>query len=322
MLHSNLRRKIAERYHRALPDEIRAQLKDRGIPATIIERQLLGWNGERIIIPVFGREREVLGFRYAKVPDGTSSRPEVLSELGMDSELYGWETLRQAPPRVVICSSEFDRLVLEANGFPAVASTGGTQVFRAEWLPHFEAVKHVYVCFNRDLAGVAAARSIQRLMPRASIVTLPPDVGQSGTITDFFVTVGLTRIDFELLLAAAGASGDNLGEESPRIREFRPHHKSVKRRAAGVKSAVRLHDVVANYTELQAFGAHLIGHCPFHDDAARSFCVYPATDTYRCRVCGVEGDVLRFVMDKESMTFGQALEALERFRYTHELYGT
>jgi len=32
--------------------------------------------------------------------------------------------------------------------------------------------------------------------------------------------------------------------------------------------------------------------------------------------------VVTFLMDKESMTFGQALEALERFEFTHELYGT
>jgi len=34
------------------------------------------------------------------------------------------------------------------------------------------------------------------------------------------------------------------------------------------------------------------------------------------------GDVVMFLMNKESMTFGQALEYLERFEFTHELYGT
>lgn len=105
-------------------------------------------------------------------------------------------------------------------------------------------------------------------------------------------------------------------------RYTRPLHKSVKRRAEGVKRAIRLHEIVAQYIDLQASANYLVGNCPFHDDLKRSFRVYPETNTYQCVVCGAEGDVIRFVMDKESMTLGQALEALERFRYTHELYGT
>ena len=83
MVHPKIRREIAERYHRALPDDSRAYLKGRGIPSTIIERQLLGWNGERITIPIFGREREVLGFRYAN-PHDTSDAPAMLSDIGLD----------------------------------------------------------------------------------------------------------------------------------------------------------------------------------------------------------------------------------------------
>src|SRR6185295_11745381 len=64
-------RACAERYYRFLPEEIRSYLKGRGIPATLIERHLLGWNGERITIPVFGENRKVLGFRYAKSPADT-----------------------------------------------------------------------------------------------------------------------------------------------------------------------------------------------------------------------------------------------------------
>lgn len=320
MIHPKIRREIAERYHRALPDDIRAYLKSRGIPSTVIERQLLGWNGERITIPIFGREREVLGFRYAKSPKDMSDTPKMHSDIGLDVELYGWDTLTRNPHRVVIGANELDRLVLEAHGFPAVASTGGAGTFLETWLPYFEAVRHVYVAFDRDLRGSAAARKIQRLMPRARIVTLPPEVGENGTITDFFVALGCTKIDFEVLLAAAEGSAVEI-EAAPKVAEFRPLHKSVRRRAERAKHAVRLHDIVAQYADLQASGSSLIGHCPFHDDHDRSFSVYPATDTYSCSGCGAHGDVVQFLMDKESMTVGQALEALERFQFTHELYG-
>ncbi len=323
MLHPNIRREIAERYHRALPDEIRTYLKDRGIPATVIERQLLGWSGQRITIPIFGREREVLGFQYAKVPDDTSDSPAMLEDFRSGTELYGWETLMRSPQRVVICDGEFDRLVLEANGFPAVTSTGGASTFLEEWLPYFAPIKQVYLCFDRDLAGAAAAKKVQSLFPRTRIVMLPAEVGENGSVTDFFVGLGRTRIDFEVLLAAAeGAAGGTRANQPPKIRAFRSLHNSARRRAERARRAVRLHDVVANYVDLQASGTSLVGHCPFHNDPSPSFIVFPKTDTYQCSICGAEGDVVRFLMDKESMTWGQALEALERFQFTHELYGT
>lgn len=321
MIHPSIRREIAERYHRALPEEIRLHLKGRGIPATVIERYLLGWNGERITIPVFNEKRDVIGFRYAKIAENSKDSPDVISELGLETELYGWDTLARKPHRVVICSSEFDRLVLEAYGFAAVASTGGTDSFVERWLPHFEAVKRVYVCLNRDLEGAAATRKIQRLIPRARVVTLPSEVGDKGTVTTFFADLGRTRIDFEVLLAAAAADDDPT-DRPPAIDKFRPLHKSVRRRAEGLKRAVRLHEIVSRFVDLQASSSRLVGQCPFHDDTSRSFSVHPETDTYRCDVCDAEGDVVRFMMDKESMTFGQALDALERFRYTHELDGT
>ena len=36
--------------------------------------------------------------------------------------------------------------------------------------------------------------------------------------------------------------------------------------------------------------------------------------------CDAQGDVLQFLMNKESMTYPEALEALERFEFTHELF--
>jgi DNA primase len=75
---------------------------------------------------------------------------------------------------------------------------------------------------------------------------------------------------------------------------------------------VKLHEIVEEYATLRAEGKRLVAHCPFHDDHEQSFSVYPETNTYACSVCGVRGDVVQFLMDKESMTFGQALDALER----------
>src|SRR5207253_7545332 len=130
------------------------------------------WDGKRITIPIFGREgAEVLGLRYAKPPTFLLGYPEMEQDK-LTPELYGWETLARQPHRVVICEGEFDRLVLEARGFPAVASTAGVDTFLEEWAPYFADIRHVFVCFNRSTASDAAAKKVQQVLPSARIAKL------------------------------------------------------------------------------------------------------------------------------------------------------
>jgi DNA primase len=308
----------ATQYNRRLPPEVRRYLNERGIPDAVIDRELLGWTGTRISIPVFGREGELLSFRFAKSPTDTTSSPKMLSEVGARPEIYGWKTLARELYQVVICEGEFDRLVLEARGIPAVTSTAGAGVFLPEWAPFFSRIRHVYICFDRDEAGEIGARSVRRFLSRAKIVRLPQEVGEKGDVTDYFARLGKTIVDFRLLLAEAAAEED--GEDEPEsIPPSGPKGKAVARRAANIKAAVPLQDVVSRYLDLRPSGANLVGRCPFHEDTKASCTLYPGTDTYFCFGCRAHGDVIAFLMQKESLTYGQALERLERFRYTHEL---
>ena len=314
-------RPLAERYNNNLTAEVRAYLKDRGIPATIIQDQLLGWNGRQITIPVFDRAKEVLGFRFAKLSAEADGGAVVTSGLEDKPELYGAESLAKVPSRVVICAREFDRLALEARDFPAVCSTGGAAHFSEEWVSAFEGVGRIYICFDRSLSGAAAAKKVQLLMPRAHIVTLPPDVGASGNVTTYFIGRGNTATDFEMLLAKAESeAGDS--RAMPFIRVPQLIGKSAQKRAERVRRAVRLVDIVSTFTTLQAAGPFLVAPCPLHADRNRSFTLYSEADRYRCSACGSEGDVVKFLMDKESMSVNEALDALECFATTGELYGT
>src|SRR5216683_7803534 len=194
---------LAAEYHRALPERIREYLHSRGIPDEIVNRQFLGWNGSRITIPVFNRRGVCESFRLAKDPDDKSDSPKMLSLRGTHVELYGWEVLRLRPQRVIICEGEFDRLVLEANGFEAVTSTGGAGTFKEKWAEIFKEILEIYLCFDRDDAGRKGARRVAQMIAHAKIVELPPDVGEGGDITDFFVRLGRSSGDFERLLSEA-----------------------------------------------------------------------------------------------------------------------
>jgi DNA primase len=323
----NWSRTSAERYHRFLPEDLRTYLKGRGIPATLIEQQLLGWNESRmrITIPIYGKRGEVLGFRYAKSPFDTSDSPAMLSDRAVRAELYGWDTLARKPRRIVICDGELNRLVLEGHGFPAVSSTAGRETFLAEWVQEFASVKHIYICFARGEAGRAAAKRVQGLLPTARIASLPFGVGPTGDVGDFFVKLEQTKLDFEVVLAGAAPGPDapaDPDDTPPAVRELRPHTKALRHREERVKKHVALHAIVGELADLEARGSRLVANCPFHDDRERAFAVYPATDVYACSVCGSQGDAVKFLMDRESLSFEEALEALERFEFMHEFYGT
>jgi DNA primase len=158
---------LAAKFHRALPNRIREYPHSRGIPDEVVNRHFLGWNGWRIMIPVFNRKGVCAFFRLAKDPDNQSDAPKMLSLRGSSVELYGWEVLRLKPQRVVICEGEFDRLVLEANGLEAVTSTGGAGTFRPEWAEAFTEISEVYICFDRDEAGRKGALRIARMIAHA-----------------------------------------------------------------------------------------------------------------------------------------------------------
>jgi hypothetical protein len=314
-------RDIAERYNRFMPDEVRQFLKGRGIAATLIDRQLLGWDGKRITIPIFGEStREVFGFRYGTLPKDPWDEPEVVSDHNATPELYGRETLARKPHRVVICEGEFDRLILESRGFPAVTLAAGADTFQPEWAPLFDGIEDISLCYRRRVVSDAATE-VQQVLPRASVARLPAAVRVNGGISDYFLRLLYTNRDFEILLAG-GTGGVQNASRAPQVKPFRPTNKAQERRAERLRKHVRLHDVVYEFTNLQASGGRLVGHCPFHSDSSRSFSVYPETDVYSCSVCGAAGDVVMFLMNKESMTFGQALEALERFEITGTLYDT
>ena len=118
-------------------------------------------------------------------------------------ELYGRENLKDEPAQIIICEGEFDRLVLEANGFKAVTSTGGAKSFKKEWAKEFENIPDVYVCFDNDEPGKQGALRVARFIPHAKLVELPQEVGDGGDVTDFFVRLGRGREDFLKLLNEA-----------------------------------------------------------------------------------------------------------------------
>jgi len=70
-------------------------------------------------------------------------------------------------------------------------------------------------------------------------------------------------------------------------------------------------DVIGEYLQLRpAGGGNLKGLCPFHQERTPSFNVTPGKELYHCFSCGEGGDVIKFVMQVETLQFGEAVERL------------
>ncbi len=82
--------------------------------------------------------------------------------------------------------------------------------------------------------------------------------------------------------------------------------------------AARIEEVVGDYVTLKKRGVNLIGLCPFHDEKTPSFYVSPAKGIYKCFGCGKGGHSVNFVMEKELMSYPDALRQLAK-KYNIEI---
>lgn len=71
-------------------------------------------------------------------------------------------------------------------------------------------------------------------------------------------------------------------------------------------------DVVADYVDLKKSGVNYKGLCPFHNDHNPSFVVSPSKNICHCFVCGKGGNPVNFIMEKEGLTFPEAIRFLAK----------
>ncbi len=77
-----------------------------------------------------------------------------------------------------------------------------------------------------------------------------------------------------------------------------------------VKDRLDIVEVIGDYVRLKKAGNNFLGLCPFHDEKTPSFNVSPSRQTFHCFGCGQGGDVFSFIMEKENLSFREALETL------------
>ncbi len=85
-----------------------------------------------------------------------------------------------------------------------------------------------------------------------------------------------------------------------------------------VKQAADIVEVISAHTDLRRQGSRWVGLCPFHEERTPSFSVDAQEKLYHCFGCGVGGDTIKFIEEKEGLGFAEAVELLAE-RYGVEL---
>lgn len=77
-----------------------------------------------------------------------------------------------------------------------------------------------------------------------------------------------------------------------------------------IKQKLDIVEVIREYVPVKATGANFQALCPFHNEKTPSFVISPDKQIWHCFGCGRGGDVLAFVMEKEGLSFPEALRFL------------
>lgn len=79
-----------------------------------------------------------------------------------------------------------------------------------------------------------------------------------------------------------------------------------------IKDAANIVEVVGDYVKLTRRGANYMGLCPFHNERTPSFSVSPRRNFCHCFSCKKGGSPVNFIMEKEGVSYTEALLILAK----------
>lgn len=82
-----------------------------------------------------------------------------------------------------------------------------------------------------------------------------------------------------------------------------------------VRTATNIADVVGQYVQLKKSGKNLFGLCPFHEERTPSFSVSEDKQIFHCFSCGRGGNVFKFLMELEHVSFPEAVVKVADFSH-------
>ena len=194
---------LIARHHSILldtPATIKFLQEECGYTLDTIERFKLGWDGERVWIPIIEGNRIVNIRKYAP---GATAQAKVRGIVNRNEmRLWPLEALEQ--DEVYLFEGEKDCMLASQLGINAMTVTSGAGSFKRDWVPLFKD-KSVRICYDIDPAGVEGAKRVAefigRITKEVKIILLPLKKPANADFTDYIVSSKKTIDDFSTLVS-------------------------------------------------------------------------------------------------------------------------
>lgn len=185
--------KTVRRWHRRLmesPEALRYLTKTRHISPGVVEARELGFNGTRFMIPVrdeFGVCVNVKMYDPLATPKMLNyKKEEEERSYGSPPMMYPVGVLVQPDlKKIVLCEGEWDALVLESMGIPAVTVTAGCKSWAPQYNERFRGLD-VVIAYDNDKDGTrydkrVVLKNLKKLALRVRRLNIPLEVGKDVT---------------------------------------------------------------------------------------------------------------------------------------------
>jgi len=158
----------------------------------------LGWENERVTIPIFDKEGSLINIRKYDILHKFQDKFKGIPGCN-EITLFPQSTLEKDP--IIIFAGEPDTILASQFGFPAITFTGGEGNISNKLLPAFKN-KTVYICYDTDEQGKRGtdilANKLCSIAKQVKIIELPENIIKppAKDFTDLLFTCIEQKFDF------------------------------------------------------------------------------------------------------------------------------
>ena len=198
----------------------------RGFKDETIKKWRLGWDGNRIVIPIYQRGGLVT-LRYRQNPFAESNGSKYMSHPGSQIALFNQDCLEKKVNGTCVVEGEFDAIILmqEWGNDAVVSSTGGSGSWNNDWSVFFREIKRINIIFDNDEAGANGAEKLSKQLgwfKCYNVVISKKDEEKKIDITDFLVRDKHSFKELQRLMMAAKPFPEVSEEGITPIRDILP----------------------------------------------------------------------------------------------------
>lgn len=248
----------------------------RGLREQTLQDFEIGYDLERITIPIRNSSGDCVNIRkYSPEAKGTAKMVSYKQGYGK-ARLFPVSNLKYDD--IMLVEGEMDCLLANQLGYHAITATGGANTWKTEWNGLFQG-KNVVVCYDIDDIGRISAEKVARelcgIANTIRVVKLPIVDPPNGDLTDYIVSLGHSKEDFDAVIADAKTytPKDNKKEEEE------PTHVSLAEASDAIYLNKRIvMDVVVSGKDTAPY------------TFPRKVCITCSPEHKRCQACKVAYD--------------------------------